>query len=274
MKLQILALALATGAVGAFAPAGVTNGNSKVTLQISTVADDTVVVDDVDVVANIPNIGTSSLAKVEQTMNPQPYMVTSDILRNSARSQAIPFLVKPEGLTGWVGDVGFDPLGFSAKYEMKFLREAELKHGRVCMLAWVGWVAVDLGMRVYPTPDGWVEIPNSLAAHNALVGQAPQEFWGSPLGNMLWFLGIIEFFQMTDVGSMRVGEEATRDPGDLDFDILNFLENKSDEEINNFKLMEIKHCRLGMLAFAGVVAQTSVIGATQFPYVTFPEIAQ
>jgi len=28
-----------------------------------------------------------------------------------------------------------------------WMREAELKHGRICMLAWTGWVAVDLGIK-------------------------------------------------------------------------------------------------------------------------------
>jgi hypothetical protein len=33
----------------------------------------------------------------------------------------------------------FDPLGFSDTFDMKWLREAELKHGRVCRLACVGF---------------------------------------------------------------------------------------------------------------------------------------
>ena len=33
--------------------------------------------------------------------------------------------------------------------------EAELKHGRMCQLAVVGFAAVDLGARVYPTPDAY-----------------------------------------------------------------------------------------------------------------------
>ena len=40
-------------------------------------------------------------------------------------------------LTGYAG---FDPLGFSDYYDIKWLQEAEIKHGRVCMLAAVGMV--------------------------------------------------------------------------------------------------------------------------------------
>ena len=38
------------------------------------------------------------------------------------------------------GNAEFDPIGFSEYYDVKFLREAELKHGRVSMLAVVGWL--------------------------------------------------------------------------------------------------------------------------------------
>ena len=41
-------------------------------------------------------------------------------------------------LTGYAG---FDPLGFSDYYDIKWLQEAEIKHGRICMLAAVGMVS-------------------------------------------------------------------------------------------------------------------------------------
>merc|ERR1719393_402097 len=49
------------------------------------------------------------------------------------RSRSLPFMPKPANLAGWVGEEAeFDPLGFSDTFDMKWLREAELKHGRVC----------------------------------------------------------------------------------------------------------------------------------------------
>jgi hypothetical protein len=51
-------------------------------------------------------------------------------------------------LTGFcfaqAGDVGFDPLGISELIDVKWLREAELKHGRVCMLAATGMIVQDV----------------------------------------------------------------------------------------------------------------------------------
>ena len=65
-----------------------------------------------------------------------------------AKSKALPFLEQPAHLDGsMAGDVGFDPLGLGSAYNMKWMREAELKHGRMCQLAWLGYVAVDLGIK-------------------------------------------------------------------------------------------------------------------------------
>lgn len=61
-----------------------------------------------------------------------------------AMSESIPFLLKPKNLDGMVGDIGFDPLGFATMFPIKFLREAELKNGRVAMLAVVGWLVSEL----------------------------------------------------------------------------------------------------------------------------------
>jgi methanogenic corrinoid protein MtbC1 len=47
------------------------------------------------------------------------------------------------------------------------MTEAEIKHSRMSMLAVLGWVAVDLGVR-FPG-EKFASIPNSLAAHNAAV---------------------------------------------------------------------------------------------------------
>ena len=39
-------------------------------------------------------------------------------------------------LEGMIGNAGFDPLGLSTPQNIKWMREAELKHGRMCQLAW------------------------------------------------------------------------------------------------------------------------------------------
>lgn len=47
------------------------------------------------------------------------------------KSKSVPFLEAPKNLNGLIGDKGFDPIGFSDYIDVRFLREAELKHGRI-----------------------------------------------------------------------------------------------------------------------------------------------
>merc|ERR1719199_301484 len=80
-----------------------------------------------------------------------------------AKSKALPFLESPEHLAGMVGNVGFDPMGLSTPQNIKWMREAELKHGRMCMLAWTGYVAVDLGLKF---PGAKYAAITSVTAHS------------------------------------------------------------------------------------------------------------
>lgn len=59
-------------------------------------------------------------------------------------SASIPFLKQPKNLDGMVGDIGFDPFGFAEVFPVKFMREAELKHGRIAQLAVVGWLVSEI----------------------------------------------------------------------------------------------------------------------------------
>jgi len=56
------------------------------------------------------------------------------------KSEALPFMEEPAHLAGMIGNVGFDPLSLSTPQNIKWMREAELKHGRMTMLAWTGYV--------------------------------------------------------------------------------------------------------------------------------------
>ena len=68
------------------------------------------------------------------------------------KSYAMPFLSRPPALDGsMAGDVGFDPLGFSNYFDLKWLREAELKHGRICMLGALGFLVQE---QVFLPPAG------------------------------------------------------------------------------------------------------------------------
>ncbi len=184
-------------------------------------------------------------------------IVRSSTSLDYKKSEALPFLPYPENLEGYVGDVGFDPLRFSDFAPMDFLREAELKHGRICMLAWTGFVAVDMGARIYPLPEAYEGL-TSVTAHDALVQQ------GAMSQLFLW-ITIAEAISTVSLIQMLY-EDSGREPGDFGLDPLGFLTGKSEEEVNRMKLRELKNGRLAMLAFSGVVTQ-SVLTQGPFPYV-------
>jgi hypothetical protein len=162
----------------------------------------------------------------------------------------------PPNLAGYVGDVGFDPFRFSDFLPVDFLREAELKHGRICQLAVVGFAAVDLGFRIYPTPEAYEGL-TSVTAHDALVE------YGAMSQLFLW-MGLAEALSTVAVIQMLQG--SGRQPGDFGLDPVGFLAGKSEAEINDMKLKEITHCRLAMMAFSGMVTQ-AVLTQGPFPYV-------
>ena len=62
-------------------------------------------------------------------------------------SIALPFAPRPKLLDGSLpGDVGFDPLGMAGNdmESLKYMREAEIKHCRLAMLAVAGWPIAEL----------------------------------------------------------------------------------------------------------------------------------
>jgi hypothetical protein len=165
---------------------------------------------------------------------------------------ALPFAITPEHLlTGptsdYAGNAGFDPLGLGSAYNMKWMREAELKHGRICMLAFYGYLTVDFG-------NTWPGAPkvSSLLAHDAAVKNGSMLF-------LLGVIGIVESLGYVAIYEMLSGE-SDRAPGDYGFDPLNYKKQKDYSEV------ELTHCRAAMLAFGGVITQSALF-ETGFPYV-------
>lgn len=89
------------------------------------------------------------------SLKEMPERLWDSMVDKNERSKALPFLPRPINLDGsMVGDVGFDPFYLSSipknfagfiqppQWEetegiptLYWMREAEIKHGRVCMLA-------------------------------------------------------------------------------------------------------------------------------------------
>jgi hypothetical protein len=83
---------------------------------------------------------------------------------------AIPGAERPKNLDGtMVGDIGFDPLGFSNWLDLNWAREAEIKHGRVAMLAATGMIVQDIA--VIPGFDKEFSGAAMMKLHNLAVQQ-------------------------------------------------------------------------------------------------------
>jgi len=195
----------------------------------------------------------AALAASATAFAPAPATKATTALSASDKSPAVPFLPYPENLKGYIGDdLGFDPLRISDYFPMDYLREAELKHARICMLAITGYVSVDLGFIVHPLGAGLT----SATAHNVMVENGV-------MGNALVFLGLFEIVSYLGVAEMLQG--SGRAPGDFGFGTW-YLEGKTEDQVKLIKYQEINNGRLAMLAFGGIVTQSVLFDAT-FPYI-------
>lgn len=161
----------------------------------------------------------------------------------AAKSKSVPFLECEPALDGsLVGDVGFDPMGISNMQDINYLRTCELKNGRVAQLAAAGFLWQELLPHL---PGPGYDQSNPLAAPGSVGTAANMQ--------ILIFIGCIEL--ATQANTYGDGE-----PGNLGWGT-KMLEGKSEAQVKDMKLKEIKHCRLAMVAVIGMIAQTAVTGA-------------
>uniref|UniRef100_A0A7S0LQW3 Uncharacterized protein n=1 Tax=Coccolithus braarudii TaxID=221442 RepID=A0A7S0LQW3_9EUKA len=149
-----------------------------------------------------------------------------------------------------VAQIVYDPLDLSTKYDLNWLREAELKHGRVCMLAFAGFIANDAGLKF---PGEAFQGISSIEAHDAMVKSG--HMWA-----LLAFVGVCESLHMSVVVPKLDGDWGDYEPGNYGIDPFK-LDSPSRRE------SELKNGRLAMLAFAGLVTQAG-LGAVA-PYTSF-----
>ena len=146
------------------------------------------------------------------------------------------------------------------KLEVYRLREAELAHGRVSMLASLGFVVQEKFHPLF-SGDGGPAIDQ--------IPSLPIWLWGV----MLAGIASAEQFRIAK-GWAKLDPETNKAasalregyyPGDLGFDPLN-LKPEDPEEFRLMQEKELSHCRLAMIAAAGFLAQEAVSGQTWGAY--------
>lgn len=153
----------------------------------------------------------------------------------------------------------FDPAGFSKDISpgrLRFYREVELKHGRLGMLAALGFV---VGEQFHPLFGGGIDAPSYLAFQ-----QTPLEtFWGLVVGS----IAIAEIYSVFTFNNPVGGEpwsiREDHKEGDYLFDPLK-LAPEDPEEFKQMRNKELNNGRLAMLAAAGMISQELVTGEKLF----------
>lgn len=207
----------------------------------------------------------------------EPLMVVEDkskIVESSRKAQWFPIgnMKSPAILDGRLaGDVGFDPLGFSKSNKtLYWMREAELKHGRLAMLAAIGWPLSELWHK--PIAE-FMQLDSILAsgdrAPSILNGGLSSIYASGMLMASIAIAGILEGKSMNSGEVFWNAEKSEHyKPGDLGFDPLS-LYTKRNEDKKDMELAEIKNGRLAMVAISAYVAQEVVTGlpvVQQTPY--------
>merc|ERR1712176_803066 len=163
-------------------------------------------------------------------------------------------------MAGVTGPLGFwDPAGFTtdaSENKIRFYREVELKHGRVAMLAALGFL---VGEQFHPLWGGNVDVPSYIAFQETPL----QTFWPA----VILFISILEVFSVFSFNTPFGGEPWTirsdYETGDLGFDPLG-LKPSSPAEYKEMATKELNNGRLAMIGIAGMVVQELVSGSKIF----------
>lgn len=142
-----------------------------------------------------------------------------------------------------IGNKGFDPLNCATNIiTLRRYREAELKHGRLAMLASVGW---PLSEKYHPYLSNLINKENLLA----VGGKAPSLLNGGlEKINPAFFMMII--ILSTTIESLAISKKYDKNiiPGDLAFDPLKLYSTKDVKTKRELELKELNNGRLAMIA--------------------------
>lgn len=158
------------------------------------------------------------------------------VTKMAEMSPSLPFLPKPVNLKeDMIGYTGFDPLSLSTLLDIKWLQEAEIKHGRVCMLAFLGFIVQE-----------FVHLPGPQFA-NPLATAAIFDIPTAGIWQIVLFCGLAEFIlHKGNISYLNMFDDGAV-PGELGFNPLNL---KMDDKM---KLRELKNGRLAMCGVGGVI---------------------
>ena len=147
----------------------------------------------------------------------------------------------------------FDPLGLLEDADQERfdrLRYVEIKHGRICQLAFLGQIVTRNGIHlsgsINTAGDSFDSFPNGIAA---VIG--PNAIPAEGLLQIVAFVGVLELFVMKDSAN---GAEPGEFPGDFRNGSLDFGWDSLDEEAKLTKRgVELNNGRAAMMGILGLM---------------------
>merc|ERR1719428_1776684 len=179
-----------------------------------------------------------------------------------AKFDGVAFAKTLPGITSPLGF--FDPVGFCSndgitEGKIKFYREVEIKHGRVSMLAALGFL---VGENFHSLFGGDIDVPSYIAFQETPL----QTFWGAvvlaiavPEIFSVFTFETPALFSQKQGGGMVWSIRSDYQLGDLGFDPLG-LKPTDPAELKEMQTKELNNGRLAMIAAAGMIAQELATG--------------
>jgi light-harvesting complex I chlorophyll a/b binding protein 1/light-harvesting complex I chlorophyll a/b binding protein 4 len=152
-------------------------------------------------------------------------------------------------------------LGFAETFDPKWLREAEIKHGRVSMLAVVGFLVQGSGIHL---PGALYETANPIDAFFTIL---KSDYPINPWIQIILTIGYLEWTNHDGKISMNdMHEGSDREVGEFKapFYGAGLLKKKTPEYIADKKLKELQNGRLAMVAIGGMVHHQIIAGTEIF----------
>lgn len=172
---------------------------------------------------------------------------------------------RPPKLEGsQAGDYGFDPLGLTEEFDLFTMQEAELRHGRLAMLAVIGWPMSELLGPSWMLQHGCApsvlngfNIPSFLAVVSFFAAAGFFEYKTALRRNDNTKFGIMHRADMADCENGQYGV-----PGDYNFDPLNLYSSIGNDAYarKGLRDVEISHGRSAMLGITAFAAWEALTG--------------
>lgn len=202
------------------------------------------------------------------TIAPTTFAMRAPVIKMQAEAAVVeePAPMTPldyaKSLPGVSGPLGFfDPLGYCSEDgvtegKVRFYREVEVKHGRVAMLAALGFPVAEQFHPLFATDDA--------PSFSAFQQTSLQTFF--PL--VVASLAVFEIFSVftflnPKMETWSISADNHPNPGDFNFDPLG-LKPTDPAELMELQTKELNNGRLAMIAIAGMVGQELASGNKLF----------